>query len=201
MTRSVRECIDEELRSPEFVRNPYALYAQLREEAPVCWAESWHCWLLTRHDDIVATLNDPSGFSSGGRLTAVFQAELPPEFLQRIRPLIAHFNAGLINVDGADHSRLRRLVQQGFTPSAIGRLQERIRAVARRALAVAAEKPSIDFVREFAYPLPITVITEMMGIPESQCDNFRHGPARSCDSLPRRVPPRKCSSPPTTLSS
>jgi cytochrome P450 len=173
MARNIRDCIDEELHSTEFVRNPYALYARLREEAPVCWAGSWRCWLLTRHDDIVATLNDPSGFSSGGRLTSVFQAELPSEFLERIHPLIAHFNAGLINVDGADHSRLRRLVQQGFTPSAIVRLQEQVRLVAQRTLAAAAERPSIDFVREFAYPLPITVITGMMGIPESQCDDFK----------------------------
>jgi cytochrome P450 len=170
---SVRATIDTELRGEEFVRNPYALYARLREEAPVCWSEAWHCWLLSRHEDVVGTLNDPARFSSGGRLTAVFEAELPPDFQERIRPLITHYNSGLINVDGTDHSRLRRLVQQGFTPAAIARLQERVRAVVQRLLAAASARPEIDFIREFAYPLPITVITQMMGIPEEERDNFK----------------------------
>ncbi|MBL9216804.1 MAG: cytochrome P450 [Opitutaceae bacterium] len=170
---SLRASIDRELQSPAFVQHPYALYARLRAEAPVCWSEGWHCWLLSRYEDVVGTLNDSARFSSGGRLTAVFEAELPAAFQQRIRPLITHYHTGLINVDGADHSRLRRLVQQGFTPSAIGRLQERVRAVVRRLLAGLAGRPSADFVREFAYPLPITVITELMGIPEGERDAFK----------------------------
>jgi cytochrome P450 len=161
------------LLSAEFVADPYPIYARLREDAPICWSEAWHCWLITRHEDVIATLNDPSRFTSGGRLTAVFEAELSPEFQERIRPLIRHYNTGLINTDGSDHSRLRRLVQQGFTPSAINRLQDKVRTVVRRLLTDLALRPQADFVREFAYPLPITVITEMMGIPATEHDAFK----------------------------
>lgn len=164
---------DAGLLSPEFVENPYPFYARLREEAPVCWSDAWRCWLLTRHDDVVETLSAPARFSSVRRLTSVFESELSPAFQDRIRPLINHYNAGLINVDGADHSRLRRLVQQGFTPSAIQKLQDRIRTLIREILARAAEKPEMDVIRDLAYPLPITVITELMGIPEAERDNFK----------------------------
>ncbi|MDB6095460.1 MAG: cytochrome [Verrucomicrobia bacterium] len=166
--------VDARLQSEEFMRNPYALYAELRETAPVCWSQSWGCWLLTRHDDVVATLNTPERFSSVRRLTAVFESELPVSFQDRIRPLISHYNTGLINVDGGDHSRLRRLVQQGFTPSAIRRLQDRIREIVRGILAkVALRNGEMDVVRDLAYPLPITVITEMMGVPEAERDDFK----------------------------
>jgi cytochrome P450 len=165
--------IDHALASPDFNSDPYPVYALLRENAPVCWSDAWHCWLLTRHDDVVGTLNDPSGFSSSRRLTAVFEAELSPSFQDRVRPLIRHYNTGLINTDGVDHSRLRRLVQQGFSPSAISRLQDNVQGIVRRLLTDMALHPSVDFVREFAYLLPITVIAEMMGIPAKEHKSFK----------------------------
>jgi pimeloyl-[acyl-carrier protein] synthase len=164
---------DSLLQSREFLDDPYPFYSKLRQEAPVCWSESWHCWLLTRHDDVVETLSAPARFSSVGRLTSVFETEVTASFRERIRPLISHYNAGLINVDGADHSRLRRLVQQGFTPAAIQRLQDRIRELVRSIIARAADMPEMDVVRDFAYPLPITVITELMGVPEAERGNFK----------------------------
>jgi cytochrome P450 len=167
------ENIDRELASAEFVADPYRLYRRLREDAPVCWSHAWRCWLLTRHEDVIGTLNDPDRFGSNGRLTAVFEAELSPDFQEQIRPLIRHYNTGLINVDGADHSRMRRLVQHGFTPAAIGRLKEKVRNVVGRLLGAAAGRQEIDFIREFAYPLPITVITELMGIPEADRNSFK----------------------------
>jgi len=164
---------DADLLSPEFVENPYPFYARLRRDAPVCWSEAWRCWLLTRHDDVVETLSAPARFSSVRRLTSVFESELSTSFQDRIRPLINHYNTGLINVDGADHSRLRRLVQQGFTPSAIQKMQDQIRTLVRSILARTAEKPEMDVIRDLAYPLPITVITDLMGIPEGERDNFK----------------------------
>lgn len=175
--------VDAMLQSDAFVQNPYALYSHLRETSPVCWSESWGCWLLSRHDDVVSTLSMPSRFSSGRRLTAVFERELPDDFQDRIRPLINHYNAGLINVDGADHSRLRRLVQQGFTPSAIQKLQERIQTVVREILERAAQKPEMDVVWDLAYPLPITVITEMMGIPAEERDDFKRWSGKTVEFM------------------
>src|SRR5262245_21530186 len=120
--------IDATLRSDAFVQDPYPTYARLREQAPVCWSSAWGCWLLTKYEDVVGTLNTPARFSSGRRLTTVFESEYSKEFQSRIEPLIRHYNTGLINVDGGDHSRLRRLVQQGFTPAAIQKMQEHIRS-------------------------------------------------------------------------
>jgi cytochrome P450 len=79
----------------------------------------------------------------------------------------------LINVDGPAHARIRRLVQQAFTPASIQRLQSRVRDVVRQLLVRGAGKAGIDVVWEFAYPLPITVITGLMGVPEEERDAMK----------------------------
>jgi cytochrome P450 len=161
------------LGSREFAQNPYPFYEQLRSVAPVFWSELWGCWLVTRYDDVALVLRDHKRFSSFGRVTNVLQRELPPAVLTEAQPLISHYSQGLINVDPPDHERLRRLVQQAFRPGTLERLRPRIQTVVDELLDCVQSAGQMEVVRDFAYPLPITVIAELLGIPPSSREDFK----------------------------
>ena len=165
--------VDRRLASHEFSQNPYALYHWLRARAPVCWSELWGCWLLTRHDHVTAVLQDPTRFSSVGRVTNVLRRELPPPVLTLARPLIDHYSKGLINVDPPDHTRLRRLAQKTFLPRTLERLRPRIEVIVSELLDAVEPAGRMEVVRDLAYPLPITVIAELLGIPPARRQDFK----------------------------
>ncbi|HEX4119068.1 MAG TPA: cytochrome P450 [Verrucomicrobiae bacterium] len=162
------------LKSREFLQNPYPVYDQLRSASPVCWTELWGCWLLTRYEDVTSVLQDPQRFSSRGRVTNVLKRELKPPFLAEAQPLIDHYAKGLINVDPPDHTRLRRLAQKTFLPRTLERLRPRVEKIANDLVSEFEAGGKMDVVRDFAYPLPITVIAELLGVPAADRDNLKH---------------------------
>lgn len=162
---------DGALMSESFNQNPYPLYHQLRREAPVYWSEAWGCWLLTRYDDITWTLQDYQTFTSLGRLTATM--ELPEPLWERVAPLVRHYSQGLINVDPPDHTRMRKLVHMAFTPRAIRRMRSYIEDIVDRLINDHIERGFMDVIWDFSYPLPVTVIAEMMGIPLEDHAKFK----------------------------
>ena len=162
---------DGALTSEAFNQNPYPLYHQLRREAPVYWSEAWGCWLLTRYEDITWTLQDYQTFTSLGRLTATM--ELPEPLWERVAPLVRHYSQGLINVDPPDHTRMRKLVHMAFTPRAIRKMRSYIEDIVDRLIDEQIERGSMDVIWDFSYPLPVTVIAEMMGIPLEDHAKFK----------------------------
>lgn len=156
---------DRLLTTHEYAQNPYPTYQLLRENAPVYWCEPWNCWILTRYDDITRSLQNHIDFTSLGRLTAAMS--LPEPMQAQFEPLIRHYSQGLINVDPPDHSRMRQLVHQAFTPRTIRRLAEHIDAIVEGLLDAVMERGEMDVIWDFAYPLPVTVIAELMGLPTS----------------------------------
>ncbi len=164
---------DRLLGSPDFVRNPYPVYDRLRSSAPVFWSELWGCWLLTRYDQVVAVMQDNQRFSSMGRVTNVLQRELPAPVLAQAQPLISHYSKGLINVDPPDHTRLRRLAQKAFLPRTLERLRPRVEGIVNELLDKVTAAGQMDFVRDVAYPLPITVIAELLGVPAEHRDDLK----------------------------
>ena len=117
-------------------------------------------WALTRHADILEASRNPEIYCSGKGATSI--QDLPEQFND--------FFGGLINMDDPRHGRQRRIVSRGFTPRALGRLEA---SVAMRADAVidrVIERGECDFVAEIAAPLPLEIICDMMGIPESQSE-------------------------------
>jgi cytochrome P450 len=156
---------DAQLTSSAFLHSPYPVYHRLREEAPVYWSETWGAWLLTRYDDVVATLRDHRRFTSLGRLTMTMKPALEEPLWERIQPLVAHYSKGLINVDPPDHTRLRSLVHQAFTPRRIAGLQGYVQAIVDTLLDRFQRGSHMDLVGDLAYPLPVTVIAELMGVP------------------------------------
>ena len=151
------------LTSHEFAQNPYPTYHLLRREAPIYWSDLWGCWILTRYRDIVSTLQNPRRFSSVGRLTAAM--ELPQDVREQVRPLVRHYSQGLINVDPPDHTRLRQLVHKAFLPGTVGAMAGYVEGIVERLIEEAQPRGKMDIIWDFAYPLPVTVIARLMGVP------------------------------------
>jgi cytochrome P450 len=145
---------------PEVQANPYPYYTALRRDNPVAWLEPLQCWAVSRYDDVDYALRTPEIFSSANWLgQSIGDLSPAPEV------------PWMIETDPPNHSRLRKLVNKGFTPRMVGRLEPRIRAIANELLTNARIQPEIDFVRDFSGALPVIVIAEMLGVePEHRLD-------------------------------
>lgn len=163
---------DHQLTSPEFLDNPYPVYHQLRAEAPVYWSEAWHCWVLTRYEDVKTTFRDPENFLNGGRFTSLLE-QLPPEVRAEVEPLENHFLYGVINSDPPAHTRLRKLIHLAFTPRVLAQMRDDIQAIVDEQLDRVQDRGQMDVVRELAYPLPVIVIAKMLGVPPEERDQFK----------------------------
>lgn len=154
----------------DFKANPFPFYARLRAEEPVSRARlgQQEVWLVTRYDDVVALLRDPR-FVKDKRnaLTAEQMKKMPwvPSFL---KPL--EYN--MLDLDEPDHPRLRALVQKAFTPRRVEEMRPHIQRIADECLDRAASRGSADLVKDFALPLPLTVIVELLGIPREDRARF-----------------------------
>lgn len=140
---------------------PYEVFAKLRRTDPIYWHEEPDgpgFWALTKHEDIRAVSNDPARFSSYA--AGVSRLDVEDEtHLEAYRSIV-------IAQDPPEHRRSRGLVSTIFTPRAVSGLEAAIRGLAREAVARALEKRKIDFVAEYAAPVPMHTISEMMGVPE-----------------------------------
>lgn len=147
---------------------PHAYLRMLRREAPVSWNPAPEratahmgvergLWVLARHADVVHVSRHPRIFSS--HAGSAFVGDPDEEVLAQMR-------AQLINMDPPQHVKYRRLVQRGFTPRMVRKLEPVIRAHAQAIVDGVARKGRCEFVRELASPLPLILICELMGIPE-----------------------------------
>ena len=161
-----------ELYSPEFRVDPYTVFAQMREHDPVFSQPGIDgetmIWFVTRHDDVAAVLLDDERFVRDPRL-ALTEDELAGHELPA--PLQAIDNH-MLNRDGEDHRRLRRLVTKAFTPKVVEQLRPRIQAIADELLDAVETRGSMDLSAEYAFPLPITVIAELLGVPTADQRRF-----------------------------
>ncbi len=141
---------------------PHEQFAWLREHEPVFWHEhgggpGWPgFWAVTRHEDVMQVSRHPEIFSSARRTTAF--RELPDSVVERRRMMI-------LDMDPPRHSRLRALVNRGFTPRIIARLENAIRQTCASLLDAAAQLGEAEFVADVAAPLPVEVICELVGAP------------------------------------
>ena len=158
--------------------DPYAYYAHLRRHSPVIRARiptRGVGWVVTRYDDVLMVLRDPR-FSADPR-----NASNPPlfGFGGRFAPrLIKLVGDSMICVDDPAHGRLRRLVAKAFTPRSVDEMEPWVRGIVGTMLDDAAgrgtREGTVDLMSAFALPLPLKVISEMLGIPESWRLSFHH---------------------------
>ncbi len=154
--------------------NPYPFYAQLRAQEPLSRV-SWRgmaMWLATTYDDTVAILKDPR-FTLEQQKIAPLQGEQRSMggSVPRYVPLAGR--RYLLNTDPPDHTRLRSLVSKAFTPRMVELLRPRIQQITDELLDAVQDRGQMDLIADFAFPLPITVISEMLGIPATQRQQFR----------------------------
>ncbi len=161
-----------DLLQQETLRNPSVFYAHLRAQEPLVYIDDFlgkgNAWIVTNYDDALAILKDP-------RFTKDIRKVLPPgdeqTSFQGSPFLILMQN--MITVDAPDHTRLRGLVSKAFTPRMIEQLRPRIQQITDELLDSVQANGKMDLINDFAYPLPITVISEMLGIPATDRQRFR----------------------------
>jgi len=136
--------------------------AKLRRERPIAWHQHPDSgkgfWSVTRYDDVAAITRDHETFSSAWGI----QVMTDPEDMQRLSAI-----RSMISTDPPRHTRLRAVVNRGFTPRAVARAEESVRRRAREIVDVVAPKGEIEFVSEVASVLPVAIICDMMGVPEA----------------------------------
>jgi cytochrome P450 len=141
---------------------PFEWYRAMRESSPIHFDPSSDCWQVFRYDEVQRVANDPATFSSSGRLRQ--------NIVDENRPGI---QLSLINMDPPSHRCYRNLVTQAFTPRAVARLAPRIADLAGELVGAAIAAGTLDVVADFAYPLPVIVIAELLGIPAEDRPRFK----------------------------
>lgn len=154
---------------PGFFEDPYRQYAELREHDPV-HRSPLEVWVLFRYDDIVRTLRDAS-------LSVQIDNALPTArtkmFAEQAPGEVERGSHAMLNIDPPDHTRLRRLVSKAFTPKMVNGLRPRIHTLVDDALDTMAARGEADVIGDLAFPLPFTVISEMLGMPDGNRDEVR----------------------------
>ncbi len=151
----------------ELLTDPYAVYARLRETAPVqriTGPDGSPAWIVTRYEDVRQALADP-------RLSLDKRHALPGSY--RGFALPPALDANLLNMDPPDHTRIRRFVTQAFTARRIEELRTPVRRIADDLLDAVAPHGRADLVAAYAAPLPIAVICELLGVPPHSRRDFR----------------------------
>ncbi|MGW2330834.1 cytochrome P450 family protein [Streptomyces sp. NPDC001700] len=157
----------------EFATDPYPAYAWLREHAPVhrtTLPSGVEAWLVTRYADARQTLADARLSKNPQRHSESAHARgkvgIPGE--QR-----ADLTTHLLNIDPPDHTRLRRLVSKAFTPRRVAAFAPRVRELTDDLIDAFADRGEADLIHEFAFPLPIYAICDLLGVPREDQDDFR----------------------------
>jgi cytochrome P450 len=147
---------------PEFLADPYPTYHRLRAEDPV-HRSPLGFWVLTRYEDVVTVLRDPR-FAKEAMMAVV-----------AVRFGIAPGTIGLsmLDRDPPAHTRLRSLVSKAFTPRVVERLRPHIQQIVDGLLARVEGQGSMDLIEEFAYPIPVIVICELLGVPVEDHEQFK----------------------------
>jgi len=160
-----------DLYSDAFRADTYATFARMREQDPVVRQAGIDgetpIWWVTRYADAEAVLLDDERFVRDPRLA------LPPQQLPDLPEFFRFIDSNMLNRDGDTHLRLRRLVSKAFTPRMIERLRPRIQEIADELIDRVSAVGEMELVSEFAFPLPITVIAELLGVSVADRERFR----------------------------
>jgi cytochrome P450 len=148
---------------PEVLADPYPTYHRLRDEDPVHHSPM-DFWVLTRYEDVAAVLRDPRFIKEPlvSMVAARFGVSVPPGV-----------GLSMLDRDPPDHTRLRSLVSKAFTPRVVEGLRPRIQKMVDELITRAEAVGTMDLIEEFAYPIPVNVICEMLGVPVEDHERFK----------------------------
>ena len=157
--------------SPRFKSNPFPLLANFRVSQPVfrtALPDKSPVWLLTRYADVASLLKDERFVKDKRKAMTAEQLQKMPWVPPMFRPL----ERNMLDLDPPDHTRLRTLVHQAFTPSLVARMRDRIQSLADELLEQAVRQGECDLIRDYALPLPMTIIAEILGVPARDRNKF-----------------------------
>jgi cytochrome P450 len=150
------------LHDPQFhADDPFPAFRRLREEAPIYWHPTPGFWALSRHEDVVAVSRDPATFCSS---RGILLSDLERPIMER---------QSIIYIDPPEHVKYRKLVQPAFGPGQLRALEERIALLVDELLRGIDGGEPFDFVEDFAAPLPLLVIADMLGVPGEDRERFK----------------------------
>jgi cytochrome P450 len=152
-----------DLFAPSALVNPYPLYKRMREEDPVHYSESLGYWVLTRYSDVAEALQDERLSSDR---SALFINQLGNLDVKEIQNVLHLISKSMVEKDPPEHTRLRKLANQGFTTRALESWRAIIQNTTDRLLDKVENHGGMDIVSDFSVPLPALIITEIFGIPE-----------------------------------
>ena len=151
--------------SPEFLRDPFPLYRRLRAQDPVHWSPRLKAWVLTRYDDVKAVCLDRE--MSSDRLRPFF-ASLPGAEAARIGEIIRYLTHWMVFRDPPEHTRLRRLASKVFNLQSMNAMRPTAEALVDWLFGRIGGRTQVDFIADFAGPLPALVIMAMLGVPREE---------------------------------
>jgi len=160
------------ITSAAFKANPHPFYARLRAEAPVyrtVLPDKQPAWLITRYDDVLATLKDEQHFSKDPRAakTAEQLKQMP-----WMPPMFAPLSRSILDTDFEEHARLRGIIHLAFTPRRVEQMRTRVQTLADSLLSAAERRGQMDLIHDYALQIPLTIICEMLGLPETDRPKF-----------------------------
>lgn len=164
-----------DLGNPATNANPFPEFARLRAEDPVHWSPAMKAWIVTRHADVKqVALNNRQ--ISADRLTPFFKTN--PEYQKgSIESLVRYLNHWMVFRDPPDHTRLRRLFNKAFTPTSVENLRPNIEDIVSHLIdgmeAKAKRGDTVDYIADFAYPLPASVIMDLLGVPRADLERVK----------------------------
>ncbi|HVC13403.1 MAG TPA: cytochrome P450 [Acidimicrobiales bacterium] len=154
-----------------FVDDPAPVFARARVEEPVFFSPILNSWVVTRYQDVVTVVRDPERFSSFEILS--IRDLLSPEVAERVGDEIP-MEGTLIGLDPPVHTRLRRVMQNTFTPTRVAGWEKEIEALARQLVDAmvegAGDERRADLISSVLFPLPLTVVLRLIGIPEAELE-------------------------------
>jgi cytochrome P450 len=159
------------LASPEFKANPYPFYARLRAESPVhlvTLPTKEKAWLITRYEDVAMVFKDERFVKNRSNALTPEQIANQPWFRKAFKPL----QRNMLDLDPPDHTRLRALVHKAFTPRLIECMRDRVQEITNQLLDNVRDRGRMDVIRDYALPLPTTIIAEMLGVPVKDRHKF-----------------------------
>jgi cytochrome P450 PksS len=157
--------------SAEFKADPFPFFSLLRASEPVyrtTLPDKTPLWLLSRYDDVAALLRDERFKKNRRHALTKEQLRKLPWTPPMFRPL----ERNMLDLDPPDHTRLRSLVHKAFTPSLVEQMRSRTQAIADELLDRIVWTGEMDLIKDFALPLPMTIITEILGVPRKDHHKF-----------------------------
>ncbi|MFG2358768.1 cytochrome P450 [Streptomyces sp. NPDC048521] len=155
---------------PSFLADPFPLYRQLRKDGPVrrvVMAGGLDAWMVTRYEDGLAALSDP-------RLSSDVRDASDPRLMAQLPAFEREsMMSNMLRSDPPDHTRLRRLVSKAFTARRVAELRPRVQEITDRLLDAVVPAGRAELVADFALPLPVTVISELLGVPVDDRHDFQ----------------------------